>query len=385
MRQFMLLFVSTAWTLMLSVQPAAAQFIGTFTWQSQPYCNRITVNVTQAGNAYILEGFDNQCGAARRAPLAGTAALNPDGSVGLGLAIVNTPGGEPTHIDAVVNLQTLGGTWSDSGGNAGTFVFNGEGGGVQRPTNQVAITGFGAMPFLIGRRANGTATAPETVGSLQTLLRLEGRGYDGSAFVDPSPARISMYTTESWSPSAHGTAISFLTTNNGSAVAQTRMLIDHDGRVGIGTLTPAQRLDVAGNVRIGTGALGCVEDRDGDVIAGVCASDARFKRDVASFEPMLSKVAALRPVEFYWRADEFPARAFGSQQSYGLMAQEVEAVLPELVTTDADGYKAVNYSKLPLLAIQAIKDLKAENDTIKADNRELARRLARIEAYLRLP
>ena len=37
-------------------------------------------------------------------------------------------------------------------------------------------------------------------------------------------------------------------------------------------------------------------------------------------------------------------------------------MLPELVATDSDGYKAIDYSKLPLLTIQAVKELKAEND-----------------------
>ena len=37
-------------------------------------------------------------------------------------------------------------------------------------------------------------------------------------------------------------------------------------------------------------------------------------------------------------------------------------------STDSDGYKAVDYSKLPLLTIQAVKELKAENDARKAEN-----------------
>lgn len=126
---------------------------------------------------------------------------------------------------------------------------------------------------------------------------------------------------------------------------------------------------------MGTGTTGCVRDRDATVIAGVCSSDLRFKRDVVSFGPALDRVAALRPVHFHWRAAEFPAQAFGTRESYGLIAQEVEAVLPELVTTDADGYKAVNYSKLPLLAIQAIRELKERNDALE-------RRLAALEARL---
>ena len=40
-------------------------------------------------------------------------------------------------------------------------------------------------------------------------------------------------------------------------------------------------------------------------------------------------------------------------------------MLPELVVTNDDGFKAVDYSKLPLLTIQAVKELKAENDALK--------------------
>jgi hypothetical protein len=63
-------------------------------------------------------------------------------------------------------------------------------------------------------------------------------------------------------------------------------------------------------------------------------------------------------VHFYWRAAEFPDRHFGDTQAYGLIAQDVEQVLPELVVTGADGFKQVDYAKLPLLTIQAVKELK---------------------------
>jgi hypothetical protein len=212
-------------------------------------------------------------------------------------------------------------------------------------------------------------------------LYFGGRGYDGTEFALGSTIR--MVTTETFAALKRGTFIDFSTTETGTASLAIRMRIDHDGQVGIGTQTPAQQLDVAGNVRVGTGTVGCIEDRDGDAIAGTCASDARFKRDVVSFEPMLNKVAALRPVHFYWRADEFPSRVFGSKQSYGLMAQEVEEILPELVTTDDEGYKAVNYSKLPLLALQAIRELKERNDALETQNAAILRRLAELEARLK--
>lgn len=153
-----------------------------------------------------------------------------------------------------------------------------------------------------------------------------------------------------------------------------------DTAVGIGTTAPVDRLHVTADIRIGSGSTGCVKDADATVIAGTCASDLRFKDHIRPFAPMLDKVARLRPVTFTWRAAEFPSRAFGPRESYGLIAQDVETVLPELVTIDAEGYRAVNYSRLPLVTIQALTELKAENDALRAAQAAL---LARLEALER--
>lgn len=152
------------------------------------------------------------------------------------------------------------------------------------------------------------------------------------------------------------------------ATAQDNVLVlkPYNGRVGVGTATPVDVLQVAGDVRVGTGTTGCVKDADGTVIAGTCSSDLRFKKQVTPFPSSLDKVSRLQPVHFYWRQDEFPERSFGPTQSFGLVAQDVEAVMPELVTTDKEGYRAVKYSELPLHMLQAIKELKAENDELKA-------------------
>ena len=51
------------------------------------------------------------------------AFLKPDGMVGVGLHLVTTPGAAPVHLTVVLNPATLGGAWTDSGGNSGTFLF----------------------------------------------------------------------------------------------------------------------------------------------------------------------------------------------------------------------------------------------------------------------
>jgi len=150
------------------------------------------------------------------------------------------------------------------------------------------------------------------------------------------------------------------------------------GNVGIGTTSPADKLTVVGDARVGTsGTNGCVKRFDGTAIAGSCSSDARLKKNIEPFAAMLDPVSQLRPVHYSWRAEEFPQYGFGANTpSYGLIAQEVERVLPELVGQDEHGFKTVNYSELPLVMLQAMKELRAEKDAQIAD---LQARLAALE------
>lgn len=145
----------------LSSAPAQAQSIGTLTWQLQPYCNRVTLTITQNGGIYTLDGYDDQCGAAQRAPLVGIATPNPDGSIGFALNIVTVPSGLPVHVESRVSLGTLGGPWTDSAGNSGTLVFNGAAAGAARPAPTVpgTVLAVGSIP--------GTAIANGAVGSAQ--------------------------------------------------------------------------------------------------------------------------------------------------------------------------------------------------------------------------
>jgi len=116
------------------------------------------------------------------------------------------------------------------------------------------------------------------------------------------------------------------------------------------------------------------------VIAGTCSSDARLKKDVEPFPAVLERVVQLRPVHFFWRAEEYPELKLGTERSYGLVAQEVEAVFPELVTEDERGFKAVRYGQLPFLLLQALRELKAENDSLReAQAAELIRLRAELE------
>jgi hypothetical protein len=118
-----------------------AQTVGTFRWQLRPFCNVVTVAITQNGAVYRLEGTDDQCGGgADAASVTGTAFPNADGTIGFGLNIVTAPGGRPVHVDADISLGTFSGSWRDSAGQAGTFALTpgAASGGSPRPLPSAA-------------------------------------------------------------------------------------------------------------------------------------------------------------------------------------------------------------------------------------------------------
>jgi hypothetical protein len=156
--------------LLLSGRVAAdAQSLGTFRWQLRPYCNVVTLNVAAAAGIYTLDGFDDQCGAATRAPLTGTATPNPDGTIELGFGIVTSPGAVPVHVAVAINTTTLGGTWTDSAGHTGVFAFTPSGGtgGEPRPAASVAIGADAVDPEQVQLRVGGACPNGEAIAQIQ--------------------------------------------------------------------------------------------------------------------------------------------------------------------------------------------------------------------------
>jgi hypothetical protein len=235
-------------------------------------------------------------------------------------------------------------------------------------------------------RARGTAQTPTAVQAGDALGYFGATGYGATNWGNGAGV-MAVVAAENWTDTANGNTIAFVTTPLGTTDFVPQVAILPNGFLGLGTPgdgngipTAADRLQAFGDIRVGTsGTNGCIKNFAGTGIIGTCSSDRRLKKNITPFAPMLDRVTALQPVHYFWRSDEFPSRHYGNSQNYGLIAQDVEQVLPELVTTDSDGYKAVDYSKLPLLAIQAVKELKAENDARKSENDALKERLAELE------
>lgn len=103
-------------------------------------------------------------------------------------------------------------------------------------------------------------------------------------------------------------------------------------------------------------------DASNDIVA-FNSSDIRFKTNVKPIENALKKVESINGVEFDWIPD--PINHGYEGHDIGVIAQEVEKVVPELVRTRSTGYKAVKYDKLVAVLIEAIKELKKEVDNLK--------------------
>jgi len=94
-------------------------------------------------------------------------------------------------------------------------------------------------------------------------------------------------------------------------------------------------------------------------------SDRRWKKNIRPFQNALEKVSQINGVCYEWRADEYPDMNFGEGEQIGLIAQDVEPVLPELVSTDSDGYKSVSYEKLTPVLLEAIKAQQAQIEALQ--------------------
>ena len=126
-----------------------------------------------------------------------------------------------------------------------------------------------------------------------------------------------------------------------------RMRIESDGRV---FFTSSISSGLAQNLAINSVSFEMVRD----------TSDERLKTITGDFNKGLDEIMGIKPKNFYFNSDE-------SQTIYaGLIAQNVQEFIPEAVGSDADGYLYIGERTLVASTINAIQELKTENDALKA-------------------
>ncbi len=85
-------------------------------------------------------------------------------------------------------------------------------------------------------------------------------------------------------------------------------------------------------------------------------SDRRYKTDIEPIKNALQKIEAINAVYYKWDKEKYPDLVVSDEREIGVIAQDVEKVFPELVKTDKEGFKSVNYAKLSAVLLQVVKE-----------------------------
>jgi energy-converting hydrogenase Eha subunit B len=264
--------------------------------------------------------------------------------------------------NSILDLTSVGGTLSirrSSGTNGNTDILNFGSGSFNIYTNittSPCMTINSSGNVGIGTEGSVNSAAKVLIGNDLCIARgSSGTADDGGAisFVtysgrtnEPMSQIKGILINQTGSEQQGG--ISFSTRPFGTAgqVMTERMRIKSDGSVGIGnTPDSTYKLDVTGKIRA-----------TDDIIA---FSDERVKKNIYTIENALEKIRNLRGV-CYTPIDS-------SVKKIGVIAQEIEKILPEVVSTDSspDQYKSVAYGNIVALLIEGIKELAAKVDALE--------------------
>lgn len=196
---------------------------------------------------------------------------------------------------------------------------------------RVLVDGYGGTSAVALRRGNGSDGAT-VISSNDVIGSLDVYGQTGTGY---SVARggVRVVANGNWSGIAQATKLEFYTTT--ATTSNTKM-----------TLTSVGDLLVSGDV------------------TAYSASDSRLKTNVVQIGSALEKLKTLNGVTFNW--NELAEGKDPVQREVGVIAQQVQSVLPEAVTVRDDGFMAVRYEKLVPLLIEAIKELQNEVEQLRA-------------------
>jgi len=167
-----------------------------------------------------------------------------------------------------------------------------------------------------------------------------------------SDTRIDFVTVRKYTSPEPTTSIG--TEETPPPLAQTTVFYikNRTGNIGIGTNNPGSYKLYVNGTAYSTG--------------GWQLSDIRYKNNILPLTNALEKLSQIRPVSFEWKINEYPQKGFPDGRHYGVIAQEVEHILPEVVIEGPDGEKAVSYNELVPILIEAIIEQQHQIEELKA-------------------
>lgn len=174
--------------------------------------------------------------------------------------------------------------------------------------------------------------------------------------------------TSTWSnTSITYTGIGYNATDNGSSSASMLMHLksNNTSRFAVdkrGNISVSGNTNITTSLGVGTAASGTTgEIRATNEVTAYYTSDIKFKTNIVPIQDATYKIKQIQGVMFDWKDDYIDKRGgedgyFVRKHDTGVIAQEIEAILPEIVAVREDGSKAVKYDKLIPLLIEALKD-----------------------------
>lgn len=201
----------------------------------------------------------------------------------------------------------------------------------------VSATAFGL--FAIASGSNSTAFGATT------FARSYGETAFGVQNTDYTPTSATVFDSSD----------RLLSVGNGNGSPSDAFTILKNGKTGIGydnfeTTSSAALLQVNGDI-LQTGASSCSLVADADGVIACAPSDQNLKQDITNIDSGLSIINELRPVTYTFKDEKY-----GSGIQVGFIAQELETILPEVVTNGPE-YKSVNYGLITPLLTKAIQEL----------------------------
>jgi hypothetical protein len=215
----------------------------------------------------------------------------------------------------------------------------------------------GIVESLVVRRINHTGSGGNGIGT-SIALELEATN---SSYVHS--ASVKAEATDANAASFSSKMILGVT-NSGAPFDAVTIL--PNGNLGIGQATPGQKLEVNGS---------------GLATSWLTTSDRRFKRDIQSIPSALESLNKIEGVSYYWDQSVSKKKSFDNSLQFGFVAQELEEVYPNLVYTDAKGYKSVNYTGMIAVLVQATNEILL---LMAEENRELESKLSQRDAKFEL-
>jgi hypothetical protein len=272
-------------------------------------------------------------------------------SLTLGSALPIASGGTGSTSTTYVNLASnVTGTLPAGNGGTGITSF---GTGVATALGQ-NVTGSGGIALATTPTFTTSIDGGATFGAFasSTALTIASTATGASSTTNIATAALSGAFTKAINIGTGGTTSSTTTINMGSATNGSTII---RGSLAVGSVT-ANTTD---------GAIWASNN-----ITAFAASDIKFKENVKDIPNALDKVNAIGGKLFDWTAEYI--ESMGGEHSYfmrksdaGVIAQDVEKAMPELVRTRNDGSLAVDYPKLVALAFAAIKELSEKVKTLE--------------------